>query len=165
MKKFICVLCIILILCGCSNITENWNKVSITQFGDIKFPNEWIVSETNNSLVFADKDINDNYSKVYAIGMVFNDNDCDSCVFEEDSIGTIYVNDIESSKDVKLYSNSAIYSKDYCFVNGDLKWLSTISLSNVNDKGKFIDYIIIFLDESVEEDLIKTIAKTYSHYE
>ena len=164
MKKFICVLCIILILCSCSNITENWNKVSITQFGDIKFPKDWIVSEINNSLVFADKDINENYSNVYAIGMVFNDNDRDSCVFEEDSIGTIYVSDNESSKDVKLYSNSAIYSKCYCFVNDDLKWLNTIHLSDIKE-GKFIDYIIIFLDESVEEDLIKTIAQTYSRYE
>lgn len=166
MKKLLYTIPIILlILSSCTHITKEWNNISINNLGELKIPNTWIASEIDDKIIIADKKVSDDNMDVYAIGMYFNDNDRDSSVFRIESIGEIHLDGRKSSKNVNLYSNSAILETNYCYVNGEKKWLNCIFLSDIDKNGKSIDYIIIFLKESIDDNTIKTIAQSYSRYE
>ena len=166
MRKLLYIILVILLLpSSCSRIPKEWNNLSINNLGDLKIPNTWIVSEIDDKIIIADKNASDDDMDVYAIGMYFDDYDRDSSVFRNESIGEIYIDGSKSSKNVNSYSNSAIFETNYCYVNGEGEWLDCICLYNIDENNKSIDYIIIFLKESIGDKTVKTIAQSYSHYD
>lgn len=150
---------------SCNSIPKDWNDISIEDVGDIKIPDSWVVSEIDDSIIIADKSIGEVGCDVYAMGIYFNDNDWSTCVFESDLVGKVYAYDGDGAKDVSAFSNSAMYAKKCFSVNGQRKWLDIVQLYNENDEGKSIDYIIVFLEESIDVNMIKTIAESYSRFE
>jgi hypothetical protein len=97
------------------------------------------------------------------------DDNLDTFNFSSDMIGKVFAdsNDLLNSRNVKIYSNNTEYS-EICFsVNGQKKWLDNIILYNLNKEKEYdeIGYIFIFLNEVVDESIVKTIAQSYSRYE
>lgn len=170
MKKFLCIIPIILLLlCSCGNIPDDWNTVLIEDLGEIKIPGGWVVSkitsDTGNQMFFADKSIDENCN-IYAIGMYYiNSAEYESspAVFKSEYTGEVRLDLSEDSTNVELYSNSATIETNLCYVNGEEQQLRCVSLKNLDEDSNPTDYIIIFLDKTVDDATVKAIAQSYLH--
>lgn len=152
MKKFFCVLLIVLLVSGCSNDYDAWKEVNITEVGSLKIPKEWIYTENNNIIYFTDKEIGESteYS-IYLIGII-----CD-----QGQVEALYQHIDENMKYEKLISsetlsNSAIVGKNEYLINDKICQKLFLDIYSSNKQ-----LYIIGLDDSIDYEVAKKIATSY----
>lgn len=147
MKKFLMVIMVmILFLSACSSETENWKVVEIKGCGIIKIPNEWdcfvqddviYIMEDEKPKMISYKRTDQNESNAYYTNFKYID-------FTTSAV----------------LSNSAIYGKaKYLYLDKEIERFY-LDLGETTS-GEWIEFLV--WDETVSEELLISIAKTFVH--
>lgn len=152
MRKFLCVLLIVLLISGCSNEYDGWKKVDVPFVGSLKIPQEWVYNESDNIIYFTDKKMSDSTEYViYLIGIICN----------QGELQYIYQHIDENMRYEKLISsetlsNSAIIGENEYLINDKTHQKFFLDLYSSNKQ-----LYIIGLDDSVDYELVKKIGNSY----
>ena len=152
MRKFFCILLMVLLVSGCSNEYEKWKEIDVPNVGSLKIPQEWEYNENGDIIYFSDKKISDSSEyNIYFIGIICN----------QGQIEPLYKHIDKNMKYEKLISsetlsNSAIIGKNEYLINGKTSQKFFLDLYSSNKQL----YIIAF-DDYVDYEIIKKVGNSY----
>lgn len=152
MRKFFCILLMVLLVSGCSNEYETWKEIDVPNVGSLKIPQEWEYNENGDIIYFSDKKTSDSSEyNIYLIGIICN----------QDQIESLYKHIDENMKYDKLISsetlsNSAIIGENEYLINGKTSHKFFLDLYSSNKQ-----LYIIAIDDSVDYEIIKKVGNSY----
>lgn len=152
MKKtliFTLILCIVLFAVGCSRAsTRHWQTIYLPECGTLKIPEDWRMFEKDDRIYIVDAD--DQPVMIQVLSW---------CGIDDDQQGVAesnaYFEDVIPMKCLSsaVFSNSAAYGE------------VLVSCENIQSTKLFLDLppseMFIVWDETVDLDMLRTIAKTF----
>ena len=164
MKKILLVvlifLLVILIAIGCADEdrspAEGWYTVQIDEVGSFNVPDGWIVTQEKNTVYFTDKPITEDDYNIYMIGAIWDDDDSSTWIAPEilldDKVHYLEHDVIEAFSTSVNYGVSTYETPDGIGTRYTL-----------NIYGGHSILLTISPDTTVDEEIVKTIAKSYSN--
>lgn len=156
MKKVVIGVLIIVIIVGVLLVVGQcgWVRVEIGEYGSIRLPKDWVVEVEDGVISVYDGEMNiqmiqlANWNKGEELYGYLNGEVIDVSNLELQNTGTIN------------YENSATFGYCDCIIDGTEKQIPFIKLFNANSNKM----IFLVMDESLEDRVLKRIAKSYDGY-
>ena len=146
MRRCFCVVvALVLLLCGCSNTTDDWRVLKIEKCGTLRIPNDWEYSIEDGIIYITcdDKPIMISYERT-------GSNESNSFYSDFKYI------DVSTSA---VLSNSAIYGKAKYLYKGKEIERYYLDLGEAKD-GEWVEFLV--WDKDLDEELLIEIAKTFT---
>ncbi|MBQ9957583.1 MAG: hypothetical protein IJO89_00890 [Clostridia bacterium] len=148
MKKLVSVILIscLLLLCSC-NSTEGWKTIKIENYGSIKVPENWEFSVVDCYMYISSNESGESKNVLVQFRDDVNNNkEFDDIEDFQDIVGEFFSNSTGITKYKVLYKDGSSAEKFVLYFTS-------------SDDYKSTEFIC--LDDSVSEDVLKKIAKSY----
>ncbi|MBQ9847361.1 MAG: hypothetical protein IJO58_06095 [Clostridia bacterium] len=148
MKKLVSVILIscLLLLCSC-NSTEGWKTIKIENYGSIKVPENWEFSVVDGYMYISSNESGESKNVLVQFRDDVNNNkEFDDIEDFQDIVGEFFSNSTGITKYKVLYKDGSSAEKFVLYFTS-------------SDDYKSTEFIC--LDDSVSEDVLKKIAKSY----
>jgi len=141
-------------LTSCQTDTSQWQTVEYNRKMSFKIPEEWVITKTDEGLVFSDRPLGEADSRVYMLEFSPYLLPDGSTMFDNSIIGSGHI--IKETHG-ELSSISTYYSEKTVEINGKTKTMRSIYFLGSND----VTAQFLVIDEGLNSRILKIILSTF----